>query len=110
MNSKHTPGPWTVGPTDRSARYAATIPDGLTRLCSVDGIAIYCKRDTLCDDPADDARAIAAVPNLIAACKAALPLAWEVGCETEDGVHTLLDDSRGDLYRQLSAALAKAGL
>ena len=44
---------------------------------------------------------------LIAACKAALSLAWEVGCETEDGVHTLLDDERGDLYRQLSATLSQ---
>lgn len=45
--------------------------------------------------------------ELVAACKAALSLAWEVGCETEDGYHTLLDDSRGNLFRQLSAALAK---
>jgi hypothetical protein len=45
---------------------------------------------------------------LLAACKAAESLAWEAGCETEDGVHTLLTDSRGDLYRQISAAIAKA--
>lgn len=50
-----------------------------------------------------------AAPYLLAACKVALGLAWEIGCETEDGVMTLLDDSRGDLYRTLSAALAKAG-
>jgi hypothetical protein len=57
-----------------------------------------------------DLRLIAAAPDLAAACKAALDLAWETGCETEDGVHTLLADSRGDLWRQLTAALAKAGL
>jgi len=31
-------------------------------------------------------------------------LAWEVGCETVDGVHTLLSDSRGDLYRTVTDA------
>lgn len=49
-----------------------------------------------------------ALNGLLAACKAALPLAWEVGCETEDGYKTLLDDSRGDLWRQLTAAISKA--
>ena len=34
-------------------------------------------------------------------------LAWEVGTETEDGVKTLLQDSRGDLYREIVAALAE---
>lgn len=50
-----------------------------------------------------------AFDDLVAACKAAEKLAWEVGTETEDGVATLLADSRGDLYRQLVAALQKAG-
>ena len=55
----------------------------------------------------DLAKANADKAVLVAACNAALNLAWEVGCETEDGVHTLLDDSRGDLYRKLSAALSQ---
>lgn len=38
------------------------------------------------------------------ALKAASLLAWEVGTETVDGVATLLDDSRGDLYRTIAAA------
>lgn len=47
-----------------------------------------------------------AVPALASALRAASRLAWEVGCETEDGVATLLPDERGDLYRQIAAALA----
>lgn len=51
---------------------------------------------------------MAAAPDLLAACKAAERLAWEIGTETEDGVKTLLDDERGDLYRMISTAIAKA--
>ena len=40
------------------------------------------------------------------ALKHAEGLAWEVGCETEDGVHVLLEDSRGDLYREITKARA----
>ena len=67
-------------------------------------------RITYIDDDVSKANAalLAAAPTLLAAAKAALGLAWEVGCESEDGVLTLLPDSRGDLYRQLSAAIAAA--
>ena len=53
-------------------------------------------------------RAVNAHDDLVAACKAALQLAWEVGSESEDGVGTLLADGRGDLWRQLTAAVTKA--
>jgi hypothetical protein len=89
--SAYTPGPW-----DRAH-----------------GQLVVSKSGPICDCMTGreaDAKLIAAAPELAAACKAALHLAWEVGTETEDGVHTLLDDSRGDLYRQLSDALVKAGL
>jgi len=59
------------------------------------------------DDASLMIRACNAHDELVAALKAAEGLAWEVGCESEDGVLTLLNDSRGDLYRQISAALAK---
>lgn len=49
-----------------------------------------------------------AAPALLAACKAALPPAWEAGSTVEDGVRTLLEDSRGDLFRALSAAIETA--
>lgn len=48
--------------------------------------------------------------RLKAAVRAALPIAWETGCETEDGVGTLLEDSRGDLWRQLIEALEESAL
>jgi hypothetical protein len=49
----------------------------------------------------------ATIAELVAALREAEKLAWQVGSETEDGVMTLLEDSRGDLYRQIRAALAK---
>ena len=57
-----------------------------------------------------DAKLVHAAPDMAEALRAAQRLAWEVGSETEGGVQTLLEDGRGDLYRQISAALAKAGL
>jgi len=41
------------------------------------------------------------------ALKKAERLAWETGCETVDGVNALLEDERGDLWREITAALAK---
>jgi hypothetical protein len=64
-----------------------------------------------CSDDRINAKAmlVSAAPDLLKACRAALSIAWETGCESEDGVMTLLDDGRGDLFRTLTAALAKAG-
>ena len=45
-----------------------------------------------------------AAKKMDAALKAAELLAWEVGCETVDGVNTLLEDERGDLWREIVAA------
>lgn len=67
--SGHTPGPWIMGDTDRYSRKIHTGRAGMTCLCSVDGIAIYVRRDSLCDEPADDARLIAAAPELLAALR-----------------------------------------
>jgi hypothetical protein len=88
-----TPGPWEVVPCNHGG--GLLLRKGIIQ----SSIQIV---------PMEDARLISAAPELLEACKAALGIAWEIGCETEDGVHTLLDDSRGDLYRQLSAAITKA--
>jgi hypothetical protein len=99
--SKHTPGPWNVnGMHDNGTPEVWVYDDKADQL--VARVICETKRHEA------NARLIAAAPDLLEACKAALSLAWEVGCETEDGVGTLLEDSRGDLFRQLSAALAKA--
>lgn len=58
--------------------------------------------------PSPAARKKVAIAQLVAACRAASRVAWEIGCESEDGVMTLLEDGRGDLYRQLTAALEAA--
>ena len=57
---------------------------------------------------ADKAVLVEVLVGLIRGSKSAEGLAWECGCETEDGVHTLLDDSRGDAYRELTEAKEKA--
>src|SRR4249919_105350 len=57
---------------------------------------------------ADSAELIAALRLLLSRSKSAEQLAWECGCETEDGVYTLLEDSRGDAYRELSGAREEA--
>lgn len=100
-----TPGPWQI-----KERSDGQSPDIYAR-CAADGSF----DDPVCQlyggfilEVEATARLIAAAPDLYAACRAALRLAWEVGSETEDGVKTLLDDGRGDLYRQLSSALARA--
>lgn len=98
--SNRTPGPWRV------ARRGLEHSGPAVRIFG----GGYQHNYPVCDPINDaDAEAIAAVPDLIAACRQAIKLAWEVGCESEDGVLTLLDDSRGDLYRQLRDVLVKAG-
>lgn len=54
------------------------------------------------------AQQIEAHDAMLAALKHAEKLAWEVGCESDDGVNTILEDSRGDLWREITAAIAKA--
>lgn len=54
-------------------------------------------------------RKIEAGHKMARALRHAEKLAWEVGTETEGGVKTLLQDSRGDLYREIVAALAEWG-
>lgn len=99
MNTQHTPGPWEL--EDDGDVFNVCADDRIIARVTIRSAA------DLREDTAN-AAAIAAAPDLIAACKAAERLAWEVGTETEDGIKTLLADSRGDLYRQLAAALAKA--
>ena len=48
-------------------------------------------------------RLVERVNRLEAVLKNAERLAWEVGSETEDGVHTILEDSRGDLWREITS-------
>ena len=87
-------------PRTDAAEFKAVDPDWLGTLVVRSDFARTLERDLAAKDQV--------IVELAAACKEASKLAWEVGCETEDGVYTLLDDSRGDLYRQLTVALAKA--
>jgi hypothetical protein len=48
-----------------------------------------------------------AAPAMYEALRKAERLAWEVGCETEDGVKTILEDARGDLWREITAVLER---
>jgi len=90
----HTPAPW-LHDVMISGRFMIREPGVLDHaIAEVDNVA--------------NARLIRAAPDLLSACRAALSIAWETGTESEDGVQTLLDDGRGDLYRTLSAAIEKA--
>ena len=95
--SKHTQGPWK----------RRSIPGHLFEITDSTGNPVVRIRGGMMPT-LDDAILLAAAPDLLEACKSALGLAWEVGCESDDGVLTLLDDSRGDLFRKLSAAIQKA--
>jgi hypothetical protein len=65
-------------------------------------------RHTRGADAALIVRAVNAHDDLVAALRHAQQLAWEVGCETDGDEYTLLADSRGDLWREITAALVKA--
>ena len=83
--AKHTPGPWIVGDTDRYTRNNGSAPPaGMTRLCSIDGIAIYVAKNSLCDDPVADAKVLAAAPDMVSALTDIL--VWCVYAEKQTGV------------------------
>ena len=95
--SKHTQGPWK----------RRSIPGHLFEITDSAENPVLRLRGGMMPS-LEDSMLLTAAPDLLEACNAALGLAWEVGCESEDGVLTLLDDSRGDLFRKLSAAIQKA--
>lgn len=108
--SAHTPGPWTLHFGEQgyplaidAPRERWSIPGAVGAIVRSNGIGMPSSSEGLAN-----ALLITAAPDLLAACKQAAKLAWEVGSESEDGVLTLLEDSRGDLYRQLRDAIAKA--
>jgi len=71
---KHTPGPWEYGITREGglAIWADNEPDH-----DADALAIACDRPTR-DETVDNARLIAAAPDLLAAAEAVLAsLGWE---------------------------------
>lgn len=94
--SKHTPGPWHCG-----ASNGIHTANGMPYIAQVNHERSEADANALL---------IAAAPDMLAALIAAEYLAFEVGSETEDGFATILEDSRGDLWRQISAALQKAGV
>lgn len=107
--SKHTPGPWTVGNTITGSRNEP-VPEGLTTLFRVDGIAVYARHGTLCDDPAADARLAAAAPDLLAALReiANIPGLTDIEAahlNAREAWHAALSA----VHRRARAALAKAG-
>lgn len=108
----HTPGPWVV------AFVRISEADGIDAL-AVNGarpqpgypgsmVCAVAPLNKLTPEDTANALLIAAAPDMLAALVAAEKLAWEVGTETDDGVNTLLPDSRGDLWRQISAVIARA--
>ena len=125
--SKHTPGPWEwrVSSSMWSVALIAPHSGQLTvmdfvrwgmdraqpRFSDRDGSrkgGLMHKASLIDVSAHPDARLIAAAPDMLEALRAAELLAWECGTETDDGVATILEDSRGDLWRQITAAIAKA--
>ena len=99
-----TPRPWVakrIPPTRHPVQMRTAF------ICAADGTVISPRVEEIADAQMI-VRAVNSFDAMRDALLAAAGLAWEVGSETEDGVHALLDDSRGDLWRQIMAALTLA--
>ena len=97
---KFTPGPWHFG-----IGKAEEIIYNQKGWAVANATVLHGRADA--EECKANARLIAAAPEMYAALRKAERLAWEVGCETVDGVNTILEDERGDLWREISAILAK---
>lgn len=93
MSGQHTPGPWIAEGSEMNATVWVRGPDG-KRVCSV-------KR---CETDFDNARLIAAAPDLYEALKAALPY---LGSAANEHIHNDWDEN-ARIEAQARAALAKA--
>lgn len=107
MNDLHTPGPWTVTPANDGATYITggePRDDG-----SFQGLA--CMLDDLRDDDdseesAANARLMAAAPDLLAACEAALKQLNELEAYIFEQTRARVS---APASAALSAAIAKVG-
>ena len=105
--NRTTPRPWKIEDSTHIVQAVGNAAGVV--VCDVENYSRFTQDDARNAANAElIVRAVNAHDDLVAACKAALQLAWEVGSESEDGVGTLLADGRGDLWRQLTAAVTKA--
>lgn len=100
----YTLGPWTaVG----NSVYA-TAASGKDTMTTIE-VAVATRADPRARAKVEqNARLIAAAPEMLDALRAAERLAWQTGTVIEDGVRTIADDQRGDLWRMIVAAIDKA--
>lgn len=100
----YTLGPWTaVG-----NRVYATAASGKDTMTTIE-VAVATRADPRARAKVEqNARLIAAAPEMLDALRAAERLAWQTGTVIEDGVRTIADDQRGDLWRMIVAAIDKA--
>ena len=100
----YTLGPWTaVG-----NRVYATAASGKDTMTTIE-VAVATRADPRARAKVEqNARLIATAPEMLDALRAAERLAWQTGTVIEDGVRTIADDQRGDLWRMIVAAIDKA--
>lgn len=100
----YTLGPWTaVG-----NRVYATAASGKDTMTTIE-VAVATRADPRARAKVEqNARLIAAAPEMLDALRAAERLAWQTGTVIEDGANTIADDQRGDLWRMIVAAIDKA--
>lgn len=117
MTEGHTPGPWFVAVDDEGV--GTRFPDGAESICCVecgghefDAIEVYAFNHNICADPWPNAALIAAAPDLLAACKAALTRFKILEQVAKDSLPSgKMDPSYCmaiDIQDQLSAAIVRA--
>ena len=109
--SKHTPGPWTA--VKNSAYWEIDGPDdfgGVADTCASSAGEPDFGRSMALGEA--NARLIAAAPDLLAACKAALELAEGddpgAGCDTREEAEAARCRWRESIEQSIRAAIAKA--
>lgn len=103
--TKHTPGPWKIlKVADSLGIIPAKRPPGVKRSSDVEDIASVDLANEQHDGQAN-ARLIAAAPDLLAVCEAALR---HLQPEVEDEVYEEREGRASTLHDQLLTAIAKA--
>ena len=116
--SKWTPGPWIAIVPDKPCIYnGSDITNFSIHSTSAYHDAGRVDNKTIVsgefmerighEESAANARLIAEAPAMAECLKKCERLAWEIGCYTDDGIHVLHDDERGDLWREISGILER---